>query len=227
MGFECFQMENQGDPSGQQEYWDKVALEKEFTIPVWTERFSQLVPKAARILDYGCGYGRTLHELSGLGYENLKGFDFSPKMIQRGQTLYPELDLRFNEDTQLPCPEHSVDVVLLLAVLTCIIDDADQIQLMKEFHRILRPGGILHVNDFLLNQDPESQKRYDRFASSYPHYGTFEIDNGGVVRHHDEKWVQQLFQESGFSTIAYESTTFMTMNGNLRRGFRYFGRKPV
>jgi len=66
---------------GQQAYWDRVADEKAFTHPLdhdWLDRF---VDRQARVLDYGCGYGRSLRELAGLGYENTRGIDFSARMI--------------------------------------------------------------------------------------------------------------------------------------------------
>ncbi|MGC4951250.1 class I SAM-dependent methyltransferase [Streptomyces sp. DT224] len=43
----------------------------------------------AAILDYGCGYGRTLRALEQQGFTNLTGADISPGMISRARTLHP------------------------------------------------------------------------------------------------------------------------------------------
>ena len=72
----------------QKEYWDSVADEKTFTTPFQKNLFVEYVSKNERVLDVGCGYGRTLEELHQLGYEALTGLDFSEGMIRRGKNLY-------------------------------------------------------------------------------------------------------------------------------------------
>ncbi len=46
-----------------------------------------------------------------------------------------------------------VDAVILFAVFTCIVNDAEQEKLIVEIHRVLKSDGILYINDFLLNID--------------------------------------------------------------------------
>jgi len=70
-------------------------------------------------------------------------------MIARGRRQYPQLDLKQYKGTRFPFEDDSFDVVLLLAVLTCILDDARQEQLLAEIHRILRQDGVVSINDFL------------------------------------------------------------------------------
>ena len=62
----------------QRAYWDHVAPTKEFTLPLQSELLAQWVTPDSSILDFGCGYGRTLNQLQQLGYQNLCGIDFSP-----------------------------------------------------------------------------------------------------------------------------------------------------
>ena len=78
----------------QKEYWDSVSEKKEFTTPFQAEEFSKYVHKDSLIVDIGCGYGRTLNELSGFEFKNLIEFDFSDEMIERGKRQFPGLDLR-------------------------------------------------------------------------------------------------------------------------------------
>jgi hypothetical protein len=47
-----------GDLSHHTPYWDSVACDRTFTIPVDTARLKELVLPEQHILDYGCGYGR-------------------------------------------------------------------------------------------------------------------------------------------------------------------------
>ena len=55
----------------QRAYWDHVAPTKEFTLPLQSELLAQWVTPDSSILDFGCGYGRTLNQLQQLGYQNL------------------------------------------------------------------------------------------------------------------------------------------------------------
>ena len=126
----------------QEEYWNSVSEKKEFTSPLQLENFAKYIKKDSRILDVGCGYGRTLDELYRNGYRNLVGIDFSSGMIARGKRQFPYLDLRIKEDDKIALPDASVDAVILFAVLTCIRTHEEQEQLVSEMKRVLKPQGI-------------------------------------------------------------------------------------
>lgn len=209
----------------QTEYWSSVSEKKEFTTPFQAEEFSKYVKKDSRILDVGCGYGRTLNELYHNGYRNLIGIDFSNGMIERGKQQFPYLDLRVKEDTKIDLPDASVDAVILFAVLTCIHSNEEQVQLLSEIKRVLKPHGILYVNDFLLNTDERNLARYEKFKETYGIYGVFELPEGAVLRHHDEIWIKQLLKD--FSEQEYEHLTFTTMNGHTSNGFYFIGELNV
>ncbi|MBQ8983884.1 MAG: class I SAM-dependent methyltransferase [Lachnospiraceae bacterium] len=179
----------------QRDYWNSVSEKKEFTTPFHAEAFSKYVKKDALIVDVGCGYGRTLNELTGLGYSNLIGLDFSQGMIDRGKKAFPSLDLRIKTDDSIDLPESSVDAVILFAVLTCIVDNEDQKKLVSEIYRVLKPGGILYVNDFILNIDERNLNRYKQYEEKYGCYGVFELPEGAVVRHHSEDWIKSLLND--------------------------------
>ncbi len=205
----------------QKEYWDRVSETKNFTTPFQAEEFAEYVEKDALIADIGCGYGRTLAELYAMGYRNLVGFDISDGMIRRGRKLHPFLDLRVMEEGKTGLADSSADAVILFAVLTCIPADDDQKRLVREVRRILKPGGILYVNDFLLNSDERNRSRYDRYAAGYGTYGVFELPEGAAVRHHSEEHVEKLLRD--FTKLRYGHLTFTTMNGNRSNGFFYIG----
>lgn len=205
----------------QEEYWNSVSEKKEFTTPFQAEEFSKYVKKDSCILDVGCGYGRTLDELYHNGYRNLIGVDFSSGMIERGKQQFPYLDLRVKEDTRIAMPDASVDAVILFAVLTCIRTNEEQEQLLSEIQRVLKPQGILYVNDFLLNSDERNLSRYEKFKETYGIYGVFELPEGAVLRHHDEKWIKQLLKD--FSEQESKRLTFTTMNGHKSNGFYFIG----
>ncbi|MBO5094331.1 MAG: class I SAM-dependent methyltransferase [Lachnospiraceae bacterium] len=206
----------------QDEYWNSVSEKKEFTTPFQAEAFSRFVKRDNRILDIGCGYGRTLDELYHNGYRNLIGLDFSSGMIERGKQQFPYLDLRVKENDTIALPDKSVDAVILFAVLTCIHTNKKQEQLLEEIKRVLKPEGILYVNDFLLNTDERNLSRYEKFKEVYGIYGIFELPEGAVCRHHDEAWIKQLLKD--FSELEYSHLTFTTMNGHKSNGFYFIGK---
>jgi SAM-dependent methyltransferase len=79
------------------------------------------------VLDLGCGYGRILNELIQAGYTNLHGVDPSNKMIERGLKENPSLDLKLQN--KIEYPENSIDAIILNGVLTCIVEDHEQVTL--------------------------------------------------------------------------------------------------
>ena len=209
--------------SAQISYWDSVAHKKRFSHPLrvdWLERYSN---KQARFLDYGCGYGRTLADLSRAGFANLVGVDFSEQMLERARVEVPGPSLIRNDGHGLPFKNDCFDVMLLFAVLTCIPDSNEQRSLVAEVERVLRPGGLLYVSDVLVNDDERNRERYEQYAEVYGCYGVFELPEGVVVRHHQREWIEELM--SPFQQLEFETFTVTTMNGNPSAVFQYLGRK--
>lgn len=211
------------DPDIQTGYWDRVAEEKSFTHPLDPALFSPLVPKIAKILDYGCGYGRLGAVLLRAGFNNVTGVDVSAAMIARGKRENPGLDLRVAGPPPLPFPAASFDLALLFAVLTTVATDSGQLALMAEIERVLAPGGLILVSDYPLQTDEKNLARYAENEAEFGRYGIFRLPGGGVMRHHDEKWLSGLF--SGFTKISREDFLVRTMNGSAARAFRFFGKK--
>ncbi len=114
------------------------------------------------------------------------------------------------------------DAVILFAVLTCIRTNEEQKELLAEIKRILKPQGILYVNDFLLNTDERNLLRYEKYKEAYGVYGVFELPDGAVCRHHEEAWIKQLLED--FLELEFSRMTFTTMNGNQSKGFYFIGR---
>jgi len=205
-------------------YWDRVAPEKRFSHPLrldWLKR--NVKNPAAVILDYGCGYGRTLAELSAGGYANIFGADFSAAMLARSRDEAPVADLVRNDGRIIPFRDSSFDLLLLFAVLTCIPDSSDQRLLVAEVERVLRPGGMVYISDLLVNSDQRNRERYERFAATHGCYGVFELPEGVVVRHHEIDWIEEITRP--FQRIALEPFKVTTMNGNVSAAFQYLGRK--
>jgi len=206
----------------QDEYWNEVANKKEFTTPFQPELFLTHVNRDATILDYGCGYGRTLFELRRYGYNHLYGVDFSAEMIKRAKSHESEIDFQVIQSGKLPFSNDSLDAVLLFAVLTCVYKDEEQDAILNEIKRVLKPGGIIYINDFLLNSDERNKLRYEKGVNKYHTYGVFELPDGAILRHHSEERVKEWVDQ--FETLEYKKLEYTTMNGNRSNGLVYSGK---
>ncbi len=99
-----------------------------------------------RVLDAGCGSGRLISlilEAVGAG-GSLVELDFAPGMIDRarGKTDDDRVTFQVGDVHDLPLPDGDFDKVIALALLPHL-DDHDKA--LREFHRVLKPGGLLVI----------------------------------------------------------------------------------
>ena len=96
------------------------------------------LPSGARLLDAGCGSGRTLDDLTRFG--RVTGLDLSPLAVRtaRGRGH----DVRQADILDMPLPDGRFDAVTCLDVLEHIRDDG---RALSELLRVTRPGGAIVV----------------------------------------------------------------------------------
>lgn len=207
----------------QSHYWNTVGDQKQFNHhlnPTWLHRH---LPTNAHILDYGCGYGRSIGQLKAAGYFHLTGMDNAQTMIELAQQHHPDTAFIHNNSSSIPLPDQSVEAIILMAVLTCIPFNADQHDLIKELSRILKKGGVLYISDLLISSEERNKIRYDQARSKYETYGIFEVPDGAVLRHHDRDYLMQDLLAK-FVTLEEETFTAHTMNGNTASGYQWMGK---
>ncbi len=110
---------------------------------------------------------------------------------------------------------------MILAVLTCIVDDDDQAAVLTEIRRLLRPGGLLFISDMPLQEDARNRARYDE--RTHGPYGVFDTGDGGIVRHHTDDHMQGWL--SGFEPISRRRIRLTTMHGNPATGVHFLARR--
>jgi SAM-dependent methyltransferase len=208
---------------GAQAYWEANAEAYTFAHPLDLDWIAGL-PEGARILDFGCGYGRLTAELAAAGWRAV-GVDFSAGMIERGQRAHPGLELRQIEGLPLAEPDGAFDAALLVAVLTCIPDDAGQRALIAELARLIRPGGLLCVSDYLLQTGARHAARYSAGLARHGLYGVWDRDDGGVFRHHTREALDALL--AGFEPVAERAVETKTLSGAKTTAIQLLTRKPA
>jgi SAM-dependent methyltransferase len=96
------------------------------------------LPADARLLDAGCGSGRTLDDLA--RYGRVTGLDISPTAVRVARTRGH--DVRLADIANIPFPDGRFDVVTCLDVLEHVADDR---RALSELVRVTRPGGAILV----------------------------------------------------------------------------------
>jgi SAM-dependent methyltransferase len=206
----------------QLDYWNGAGAAKTFSHPVPLPELRALLGPQATILDYGCGYGRITAELAQGGFARAIGVDAAEALVLRGLREHPQLDLRVVSAPPLPFPDASFDACLLVALLTCIPTDAGAEALLHEAHRLLKPGGVLFVSDYPLQNDPRNVARYQEHAPQFGVYGVFRSGEA-VFRHYTSARVDQLLL--GFETLWRRELVVRTLNGNEADIFQLAARK--
>ncbi|HWJ81992.1 MAG TPA: methyltransferase domain-containing protein [Nocardioides sp.] len=96
-----------------------------------------------RVLDAGCGAGRFLPVLADLGCD-VEGLDLSPGLVRNARDAHPGFVTRVGTLTDLPHESASFDGWFSW-YSTIHSADQDLPDLLREAHRVLRPGGVALV----------------------------------------------------------------------------------
>ena len=213
------------DINNQTKYWNRVAKNKIFTHPIDTSLLLKYVSKEDRIIDYGCGYGRIVKELTENNFTNVTGFDTSNEIIERGCRDGVVKLFHFNDIATFPVENNSVDCILLFAVLTCIPSNQAQIKLINTLYSKLKSNGIIYISDYYLQDDSTEVKQYEYFDGDLNNFGTFALPEGVTFRHHAKEWIAELIKEFEIRESAMIDVT--TMNGNSAKAFQLIVQKSI
>lgn len=122
--------------------------------------FEKYLNKDSKILDLGCGAGRTTINLFKDGYINIIGLDIANKLIEFAQDYSKRnsLDIKFvvGDATKLNYDDNTFDIVLFsFNGMQCIPGLENRRNVLKEVYRVLKPGGyyIFTAHD---RHDPNS-----------------------------------------------------------------------
>lgn len=188
--------------------WDSVAESVDFNLEILAEDFVTTVSQDAKVLDFGCGYGRIANQLHHSGYRFLTGVDSSKEMINRGLIENSHLDLRHILGSILPFSDNEFDSIVTCAVFTCIPNQDLRKQILIELRRVLKPNGVLYLAEFCSDES-------HRFTSG-----------AGVPM-----WHSQLSELKGildgFNIEQSRVVKSLTMSGHASHVSHIFARKTI
>ena len=143
-------------------HWWYVARRK--IIFDWVFRVLDDYPEP-RVLDVGCGTGFNVEYLQTRDYEHVVGIDFSAEALFfcRSRNLS---NLICGDATYLPLQRETFDVIMALDLIEHLAADT---QALREFARVLRPGGTLIIFapafNFLWGLQDEVSHHYRRYTA--------------------------------------------------------------
>ncbi len=107
-------------------------------------------PRAARVLDVGCGGGASLVTFLRLGFApgNLYGIDFQESRISEARARFPGLNFARGDATGMGFSNGVFDIVFESTMFIHSVDEELSSQIAKEMLRVAKPGGYLLLCDW-------------------------------------------------------------------------------
>lgn len=100
--------------------------------------------KDLKILDFGCGAGRQAARLAEKGH-SVTGIDISSELLKIAESRNVDSSVKFIlfDGKHIPIKDDSKDIVITTEVLMYILDNSHLAFVLREFFRVLKPGGTI------------------------------------------------------------------------------------
>ncbi len=177
----------------------KGYLEYEMIGRELTSEMRKLLPEGvtldgARILDFGCGAGRTMrHFLDEARSGEVWGVDIDEESVDwLNENLSPPLRAKTSDvDPPLDFPDETFDFAYAISVFTHL--SGNSAEWLLELHRVLKPGGLLMAsymgewNSEVIAGEPWDP---DRIGMNMLHHNR-SWDDGGPMIFMSDWWVEE------------------------------------
>ena len=157
------------------------------TPPIEFKRFVDAVGGNGRtVLDAGCAFGRDSAKFQEEGLIPT-GIDLSDGLLQKAMAAHPDITFKKMDVCELDFPDESFDSIWCHATLLHL-NDEDIVKALREFHRVLKPKGVLFVS---FKNGEGSQEVVEDFSSDDARYFNFKTTDA----------VTAVLQETGFTEV--------------------------
>ena len=176
-----------------------------------------------RLLDVGCGTGFIIGLARDL-FAEIHGVDATPAMLERVDRSSGNITLHRGLAEALPFPDGYFDAVSAYSFIHHVSDYAE---VLREMHRVLRPGGRLLVLEFSRVWKPLAPL-YDAYSFQVlPRLGKAVAGDADSYRylaesirvHPDQETLKDMMYGAGFDKVDYDNLAAGIVA--LHRGVKY------
>ncbi|AGI47975.1 Methylase involved in ubiquinone/menaquinone biosynthesis [Thermoplasmatales archaeon BRNA1] len=169
------------------------------------------IPPGSRVLDAGCGNGKTSASLIQDGCR-VTGFDFSPRAVAACRELFGDRGEFVTADVRdLPFGDSSFDCVVAVHILEHVPAE-DIPKAVSELLRVLVPGGRIYLQAFAVGDFRSKGRKED-------------VRNGILYRYFSEADVMGMFSSARIVSVHRKEET--TRFGEVRRRLQCVMEKPA
>ena len=166
------------------------------------------LPADSLVLDAGSGEGRVALRLSQNAGVRVRGIDIHPPSVARAQALarqHPDLDVSFSQGdfAKSIYPGDSFDGVFTLETL---VHSPDYRAALREFHRVLRPGGKVALFEYSiagpLARSRTQERLWKEIAAGSGMHSLMDFEHGRLA---------EALRDAGFVDVDNRDITKFTL----------------
>lgn len=111
------------------------------------------------IVDVACGtgdmmgYWKRRADKAGISVSEIVGVDPSEGMVSVGIEKFPLMSFHIAPATELPKPDTSADIISISYGIRNVVERQAG---LREFNRVLKPGGLVVILEFMKNENPST-----------------------------------------------------------------------
>ncbi|MBF0440957.1 MAG: class I SAM-dependent methyltransferase [Oligoflexales bacterium] len=180
-------------------------------LKIVSDLIAKTAPKGAKICDVGCNEGKLGKLLIPQGYE-VHGIDISMKVLEKAKHNQVKTYALNIETEQFPFEDNYFEAVVSADTLVCIYDTT---RVVKEIHRVLKPGGTFIVTTANVLSLP--RRLLYLFGIGAFLESDLDGDNSGTIRFFTQKSLKDFIEKNGFKA-QFMTSDYVTLspNGNFK-----------